>query len=295
MAVIRRINVPSKTEPQPPIVEKPSTKKSSQLTISLATEISSPEERLGAYSILLFGEKKIGKTSFSAEFPDAGHFLFEPGGKGLRIRPNPCPDWATFKAYVKQLKSTDIYETVVIDTVDAAYEKCFQYVAKREGFEHPNDANDFGKSWKKIKDEFVLTMDEIIPTGRGMIFISHAEENEFQERTGLTYKKIIPSMPKQVREYLRAFVDIIAYYGYFGKERLVTITGSDSVDAGNRIQEHFITTGGELVHSIPMGSSAKEGYENFLKAFRNEQEDTHTPERKAAMLSETPVVRQKRK
>jgi len=263
--------------------------------LSLATEKSEPCQNLQDYSLLLYGEKKIGKTSLCSEFPEAGFFLFEPGGKGLRILPNECHDWATFKGYVKLLKENpEIYQNVVIDTVDAAYAKCFDYVAKREGFEHPTDENDFGKSWGKIKKEFVDTMDEIIATGRGVIFISHAEENEFQERSGSKYKKIIPSMPKQVREYLRAFVDIIAFYGYSGKERLVTIQGSDSVDAGHRVSEHFLTIDGEPVHSIHMGKDFKEAYQNFLAAFNNQQEDPHIPERKFA-LSEMPVERSKKK
>lgn len=261
--------------------------------ISLKTEKSEPSNNLGDYTLLLYGEKKIGKTSLCNEFPEAAFFFFELGGKGLRVYDHLCPNWDTFLVYVDLLEKTDKFQTVVIDTVDLAYLRCYEYMGRKDHWDHPNDNNDFGRTWQSIKTEFIVTMDRVLATGRGVIFVSHAEEAEFAERGGTTYKKIIPSMPKQVREYLRGFVDIIAYFGYEGEDRLLTIQGSDRVDAGNRVSEHFIAnSNGEFVHSIPMGRNAREGYESFLSAFNNEQEDAVKPKR--LVLSERPAPKLKR-
>jgi len=254
----------------------------------LPTTRSEPKPELGDYTWLIYGERKIGKTSLAAQFPEALFMMFEPGGKGLSIYQVECPSWDAFKGYLKALKGTSQYSTIVIDTIDIAYERCVQFVGRREGFDHPSDNNDFGKTWSIIKQEFTSTILELIATGRGVMFLSHATESEFQEASGGKYNKIIPTMPGQARKFVTGFVDIIAYYGYYGHDRLLTISGSDMVDAGHRVDGHFVSSEDpkQRIHSIPMGASAAEGYSNILDAFNNLQADTMEPKVRTG-LSET--------
>jgi hypothetical protein len=266
---------------------------------SLPTKKSEPRDNLGDYTWLIYGEKKIGKTSLASQFPDALFMMFEPGGKGLSIYQVELANWKAFKEYIKLLKkSPDQFKTIIIDTVDIAYERAFEHVGNREGFTHPSEVNDFGASWKLIRQEFESTILELVNTGRGVMFLSHATESEFQEASGNKYNKLIPTMSKQARAFVIGFVDIIAYYGYYGKERLLTIQGSDAVDAGHRLDGKFLVSGGEeqgnRVHSIPMGNSSKEGYDNIQKAFRNEQDSAYRPDAVTGM-SEIQVKRPNRK
>lgn len=254
--------------------------------VVLPDEKSVPSVALGDYTWLIYGEMKIGKTSLAAEFEDALFCFFEPGGNGLEIFSVPCPSWATFKEVLKQLKETDRFKTVVIDTVDLSYAACLDYVGNVQGFEHPADMNDFGKSWQMVSKEFSSTINELVSTGRGVLFISHAKEVEFQPERGLKYNKIIPAMSNQARTFITGFVDMIAYYGYYGTERRLVIRGSDKVDAGHRMAGHFRVIDGEEsqhVYSIPMGESAAEGYANILRAFNNEQDDPYEMDAELAL------------
>lgn len=279
----------------------------------LATEPSEPVADIGEVTWLLYGEKKIGKTSTAGMFPKTVHMMFEPGGKGLRIARNKCASWLAFKAYVPQIIASD-YKTVVIDTVDIAYDKCFERVCKEQGVEHPSEGG-WGKVWGAIESEFVSTMTQLIESGKGVIFISHAEDKQFERRSGGSYNKVVPSMAKAAREFAAGISDVIAYYGYYGDERLLTISGSDELDAGHRLKYRFWTycegrtdedlhrvldapleddeeseaAGWERVHSIPMGRTEQEAYSNIVKAFNNLQIGTGQPVDAELELSNIPA------
>lgn len=261
----------------------------------LPTEPTSPSASLGDYSILLYGEKKIGKTSLAARFPNAFFAFFEPGGKGLEIYQAEMKTWESFVAAIDALEKNDTFSTVVVDTIDLAYKSCFDYVCREGNFSHPNDMNDYGKSWKKITDEFQRQMLRLAATGKGIIWLSHAQVGEFQEPSGLAYNKIIPTMDKKAREFISGFADAIFYYGYYGDERMLTVEGSDTVEAGQRMERQFRLSGDPSikVHSVPMGTSADEGYANLLKAFANGQSDRGEPKRRTG-LSDTPKTAARR-
>lgn len=280
MADIKRRVIPSAPATQ---IAKPIP----TVQLTLPTQKSEPKDKLGAYSWLIYGEKKIGKTSLAAQFPDALFMMFEPGGKGLSIYQRDISSWKEFKEYIKLLKSTDQFKTVIIDTVDIAYERCMADVGKREGFDHPSEMNDFGKSWQMVSKEFSNVIYELINTGRGVMFLSHAKQAEIEESSGKKYNKIIPTMSGQARSFVSGFVDIIAYYGYYGTERLLTLRGSDAVDAGHRVDGRFLVEKegdkSERVHSVPMGNSPAEGYTNILRAFDNAQPTTYSPDSDTAL------------
>jgi hypothetical protein len=278
-------------KPTPAFLKKKPTSFAAQIEVSLPTAKSTPSDVLEDYTWLIHGEAKIGKTSLLSNFSDTLFLMFEPGGKGLSVFKVDIPDWRYFKAYVKKLQATSQFRHIVIDTVDVSYERVYEYIAEKNNWDVP-PGDDYGRSsWIPIEKEMKSEFSKIIATGRGVSFTSHTKEGSFASRVG-SYTKLIPTMPNMPREFLSAFVDIIAYYGYAGEERVLTIEGSDRVDAGHRILTHFRTLSGEKVHSIPMGDSAEEGYENIVKAFRNKQADVHKPKQKE-MLSETKAMRKR--
>lgn len=269
---------------------------SSKLELTLPTEKSQPIKSIEDAVIALYGEKKIGKTSLAGEFDDPFFMMCEPGGKGLSIAQRPVSTWAEFVGYVDLLCKTDRFRTIIVDTIDKAYEKAFDFVCKREVMVHPGDEA-YGKGWKMIDQEFTKQLDRLVHSGRGVVFISHAEVREFQSRTGDKYSKIVPSMSASARRYVSGIADVIAYYGYYGAERYLTIRGSDTLEAGHRLKYQFWTPEGERVQSIPMFSKKNksfgetEAYANLVKAFNNEQLVPGDLELETS-LSETPVKRQ---
>lgn len=261
MAVIRKkVGKPTKSVP--------AAKASQKAEVSLPDRISSPSDRLGDYSILLYGEKKIGKTLLASKFKDAFFLMFEPGAKAISIFKKPVSNWLEFKAYVALLKKDKRFATVVIDPVDLAYKACLQYVCEKLVIDYPSD-EDWGKGWNAIRDEFTSEINSLLRLDKGVILISHATEKEIKTRTGDKYDKICPTMSKQAREVLEGIVDIWIYVHYEGKERILTIIGDDHVGAGHRLEGRFLYTNGSLVKEIPMGTNAAEAYKNFTQAFDN--------------------------
>ncbi len=268
----------------------------SDLAIAKLTLPEGPEEpvsSLAECTFLIYGEKKIGKTSMCAQFDDPIFLMFEPGGKGLRITRRQVSSWAEFVKYVDLIVKSDQFKTVIIDPIDLCYKACVDWVCAKHGVDDPREVG-WGEGWKAIEEEFRRQITKVASTSRGVVFLSHIENAEFQRRNDIPYHKMVPTMMKQARSFISGFVDVIGYYGYYGTVRYLTIEGSDEIEGGNRLKYRFRTTSGEKVHSIPMGDSEEEAYANFVAAFNNEQEDRYEPD-DTATLSEAPVKRKDKK
>lgn len=238
-----------------------------RVDVSLPGEKSEPCANLSDYSILLFGQEKIGKTSLASKFPGALFLFFEPGGKALSVYQRQVNSWTEFKAYLPLLvEEGHGFENVVIDTADIAYTLCSQYVCSKLGIDHPSEL-DYGKGWGAVREEFLSVMLEYHRLqNSGLLFLSHDTEKEVKRRNGDTSHRIIPTMAKQAREALEGLVDIIAYYYFDGDERYLNIQGDDLITAGSRLEHAFQKT-----KVIPMGKTADESYKNFIAAYDNEE------------------------
>jgi hypothetical protein len=236
--------------------------------VTLATTMSEPSDSLDQYSILLFGAKKIGKTSLASMFPGAYFLSTEPGTKALSVYKTDIHDWRTFRAAVKAIRKDTRFQNTVVDTVDLAYTFCNKYVCDQLGIDHVSEA-DWGKGWAGVREEFEAVMRDLLAApNKGTILISHATEKEIKRRDGSKYDRIQPTMANIAREICEAMVDIWAYYDYDGSRRVLTIRGDDHVTAGHRLQDRFQWQGREVV-TIDMGTTKEQGFKNFFAAFNN--------------------------
>ena len=220
---------------------------------------------------LLYGERKIGKSSLAACFPSAFFMMFEPGGKSLEIKQASCQTWEHALQYVKLLENNPAYcKTVVIDTGFKAYEKCTDYVCKRDMISHPSDA-EWGKGWDAVRREFYAFHERILNLGLGMIVTAHSEIKDVNRRDGSKYQKLSVELGKTPFTFYAGIADIIAYYQYNEKnERELTIRGDSFVEAGCRLVKNFNFTDGTPVVHIPIGNKgAKEGYQILCDSFAN--------------------------
>jgi len=249
------------------------SKKSAVVDVVLPTARSVPSTRIGDYTFLIYGEKKIGKTSLAARFPRPLFLFTEPGGKGLRTYSVACASWPVFRGAVKQLRGPDgaRFRTVFVDTVDNLYDMCFAHVCGTLAIDHPSE-EDWGKGWDAIKREFAEGLSELLTWGGGVGFLSHAAVSDVTDRKGKTHHRIGTTMKKAAGAYLEAVVDVWAYYRYEGKRRALQIGGDDMVSAGSRCEGNFKTTDGRPVRVIDMGQSASEAYAALTAAFNNQQE-----------------------
>lgn len=231
------------------------------------------------YTTLIHGEKKIGKSTLASYFKNSLMMFFEPGSKALEVFSVAIPDWEYFTGYISLLEKREHnYKNVVIDTGDICYKRCFEYVCYQRHVKHPSDANDYGATWKFIEQEFERAHSRLMNMGMGLIVIAHSQEKEFKDRNGEKFERIVPVLSKQADEYYAGVLDNIFYYDYQEKKRFLTIRGDSGVVAGTRCEKNFLTPSGERIEYIPMGKSAKEAYQNLVKAFNNEQVKTYKEE-----------------
>ena len=250
--------------------------KAGNVEYSLPTELSAPVNDLGGYTMLIYGKKKIGKTTLASMFGMNGKkvlfLFFEPGGKALRLYQEPMTSWRKFTRFVELLKKDTKFGTVVIDTADYAYNDCFSETCSNLGVSHPSEEA-YGKGWNAISTEFTKQIRALLKSGKGVIFISHQKDSEVEDRDGNVYEKTSNTLSGQAREVIEGLVDIWANYDYDKNgQRVLTILGSKELDAGHRLKERFKYTDGTRIRKISMGKSEQEGYENFVKAFNNKLE-----------------------
>jgi len=239
-------------------------------TVTLPTKLSVPSSEIEDYITMIFGLEKIGKTTLLSRFDDVFHAMFEEGGRALALHQRSIRSWSEWLQYLKLLEKDDTFGNVSLDTIDEAFEMCFDYVCRVEGFSHPADA-EYGKGWDAMYREFHRSIRRLTKVGKGIFFVSHARERTIKSRHGGEYDRIVPSMKNQARKVIEPLVDIWAYYYYDGDERWLQIVGDDLVAAGHRLEGRFLDKNtGEPLKAIPMGNSADEAYRNLTSAFNNE-------------------------
>ena len=233
----------------------------------LPSEKSKPKINLKEYIILLYGRAKVGKTTLAAQFDSPLFLMFEPGGRSLELYQIQMKSWKTFKNSIKALEEKPKeFKTVVLDTIDSAYEMCMHYVCAEMGIDHPQDEG-YGKGWSAVDKEFSNTMSKLGMLNRGVILISHTKDKDIEQPDGTIKEMTGPSIANQGMKWVDRNCDLFAYY-YYGKNnmRYLRVKGTDNIVSGNRIENHFIG-----ISKIWAGKSAKETYENFVAAFNNKK------------------------
>lgn len=240
------------------------------IEVSLPKHKKKASGRLFDYVMLLFGRKKIGKTSMCSELA-GGNALFlmgESGTKALEVYERSVATWDEFRQYIKLLKKDKQFPLVILDPIDKFYAMCVAYALKKLMIGHLSE-EDWGKGYEFVRLEFTKQIDALLVTGKGVIFISHDAEKKIKTRTGDSYELITATIPGQARDIIEGLVDIWAYYQYDGKERILTILGDDHIGAGHRVRKHFRYTDGKRIRNINMGRSEIEAAKNLVDAFDN--------------------------
>ena len=173
------------------------------ISVKLPTQKSSPQTELSEFSFLIYGDKKIGKTSLCSQFPAALLYAFEPGAKGLEVYQVDIPTWGHAKKYNEAIiKDGDRYENIVIDTGAIAYDRCQAYVCNELKIDHPGDLG-YGKGWSALKKAFSGFHLDIMNNGFGLVVVAHEKIAEVTLPSGLEVNRIEPDMTPSALSFNR--------------------------------------------------------------------------------------------
>ena len=260
----------------------------------LPVDFNKPPENLHESILFFYGRKSIGKTTLANMFEKALTFMFERGRRNLKIRMLPKPGmpeltWADFLGYVEKAIADPSVQTIVIDTIDRAYDACVNYVCERAGCSHPNDKKDYGKTWKAVKDEFDGIIFMIKQSGKGVILLSHEKpktlvrmtkelqrENaeEEGEESENEFSRMEPSCSNQAFEVVQEMCDFVFYLSWINGKRAATVRSpNETAWTACGIDDVFMDPKGRPINSFELGNKPHLAYEAMLKAHKNKLYD----------------------
>jgi len=203
----------------------------------LPVEKRKPSVDLWNYTILLYGESKIGKSTLLSQIPNV-LFLNTGGGlEAIECFEQPITTWEEFLQTGKDIiEGKHEFKVIAIDTVDRLAKYCTNYMMKKLDITHPQDLG-YGKGYDLIKDEFMRPFMKLSLSSYGLIIISHAVATEIQTRTA-KITKFIPSMQPFMYNIIAPVCGIILYYDTAeteqGETRILRTRVSEKWIAGDR-------------------------------------------------------------
>lgn len=223
---------------------------------------------------LVYGEPKVGKTSFCDSTPDSLFLATEPGhdfvkSPVVRItswgwdvdkagKPKPLGHlpyvpprvdektgivYTNFKDFVREIyqaraQKTLSFKAAVVDIVDNLYSMCLNAVCVGKGIDYPPE-NDFGKTWKEIREEWELWVRRLLDA-LNVTFVTHTttDKVEVKGSNGITkeIERRIPTFKgNKAAQFLDGIINVMGF-AHFGPEgqRQIVFSGSPSLATGDR-------------------------------------------------------------
>lgn len=151
----------------------------------------------------------------------------------------------------------ELFETIIIDTADIAYDYCEKYICANAGVDTIGDVG-YGKGYAMAGKEFDEALRSIVQMNYGLVLISHATDKTFTDESGKEYNQIVPTLSARPRNIVSRMCDIIAYSRSVQNAEGVTSTklfmrGTPRYVAGSRFKytpDYIDFTYNDLVKAI---------------------------------------------
>ncbi|MCY9377236.1 ATP-binding protein [Bacillus sp. T17B1] len=185
--------------------------------------------------ITIYGSNNLGKTKQSTQMKKPLYLPFEKGLNAIAgVQFMPINSWADFKKVNKQLtknaeKAKEMYQTIIVDEVDAFAKYATRYVCEQYDVERIKDGNDGFGLWKEYETEVWEEINKLIGVGFTVIFIAHAAE----DKKG----KVYPKGDKRVLAPVIDNSDIVLYLSSNGVDEDRKVIKSSAWLA--ETEEHF--------------------------------------------------------
>lgn len=248
-----------------------------KLELSLPNEPDVPPTDFFSYVTLVYGAKKIGKTSLVANLTDTSFTLAaENVSDSLKIMKRPVPSWEHVIKYIDLLyKEPEKYGMILVDSLPKFYDYAMEFAGEKYGFLHPGEKEDYGASWSKVSKIFNKQLTRLLALPSGLVLTAHETIEKIDTRDGGKFNLILPDYSKQCKKFVDIEVSNVFHYQMRGQNRFLQLRGDDYVQANCCHDANFLTPSGDRVHAVPLGDSPEEAAEHVLEAFDNRQLQTY--------------------
>jgi hypothetical protein len=197
---------------------QPENKKKGEVRLNkmnlIPTEKSKIEAGLSNLTLFIFGEPKIGKSSFCSQIPRALFLNTDAGLGGLEVFSTPIiTDWSQVVQVVNELskqENKEKFDVIIIDTIEKLYLMAMDHVCSQLNVSYPGDKGaGFGKGWKILNEQMYRVITKIRSLGYGVVMISHTKEMEVEEPIKVKY---VPNLGDSVRKVLTGMSDMILFF-----------------------------------------------------------------------------------
>lgn len=183
---------------------------------------------------------------------------------------------------MKDPKAKELYETIVIDTADIAYEYVEQYICQTEGVDAISTIP-YGQGFTKAGKEFDSRLRQIVQMDYGLVLISHAVDKPFKDESGEEYQKIVPTLASKPRLICSRLCDIIGYSRTVetdtGNKTMLFMRGTPRFEAGSRFKytpDYIEFSYSNLVDAIREAID-KQAAEDGGEHISNERQNVYKP------------------
>lgn len=221
------------------------------MQIKLPTSPVSQLENLWEHPFAVYGAKGIGKTTLAMSVQHmldthygrgkkrVLNFRFEHGRTNLPILQVPQErktrlTWPSAKEYADLFCDDDSFLVMVIDSLDKAYDSCFDTVCERHNIKHPKEAGrDAPSIWDQIKWEFESFFEAVLSCNRSFILLSHEKLKTEELADGTEYERYTMSAKPAAVKIAKDLCEFVLYYGYASE--------TDKSDKENKIRRSVRT------------------------------------------------------
>lgn len=214
-----------------------------QPTLALPSAATTTKTAASQFSMLIYGQPKIGKSTFASELPGAIFVATERGLDHLtcfRIPADrPCvTSWDEFQRALALIAAGGHdFRSIVIDTIDNAYDLCRAHVLAKAKVEHESDLA-FGKGFALVNNEFTRVFNKLASMPYGLCLVSHAKTIEEESKAGKK-TKTVPTLTGKARDYILGLVDIVLFADIVtergaAQKRVIRTKPTEAYEAGDR-------------------------------------------------------------
>ena len=286
------IQPPKRTAVAAPAVQTTFT---NQKQVSLS-EVRTRVQRLPTRNVT-HGPPGTGKTSFAAQIPNAvvqmagtetGLLTLISEGQLPEV-PHfpPALDWETLNAQVDALlREPHAYRYFILDTVNLWERLCYEHVCRvhfqddwsRSGWQNFNAGPEMALAYER---EYLQKLDTLREEKRmGIMLLAHTQIKNFRNPEGADYDRFLPDLNAKTWALIDRWSDNVFFLNYETRVAQVVETGKSKARRGKGVGlDHRVlytrrTAAYDaknrlgLEGEIDMGTSAVEGYANFVEAIQ---------------------------